>query len=294
MTKPVLPIYEVDTDEIDQEKFSFKKKHIIEEGIKEAGFGPKLDESQVEEIHKLIFKYHEQFGLGKLVLGEIENHPVSVTLTMEKPYPPILKKAPYPASPRNRVEIEKHIDELLALGVIRKVGEDEEVDITTPVIIAWHNGKSRLCGDFRALNTYTVPDRYPLPRIDHALAKLGKAVYITTMDVMKGFHQNVVEPGSRRFLRITCHLGIFEYVRMPFGIKNAPAFFQRMMDMEFSKELREAWLQIYIDDLVVYHDNWNDHVKTIEHVLLKVKKMNMTISIKNVSLVFMKSKLWDT
>ena len=191
-----------------------------------------------------------------------------------------MKKAPYPASPRNRVEIEKHIDELLAFGVIRKVGEHEEVDITTPVIIAWHNGKSRLCGDFRALNTYTVPDRYPLPRIDHALANLGKAVYITTMDVMKGFHQNVVEGESRKFLRITCHLGIFEYIRMPFGIKNAPAFFQRMMDIEFSKELREAWLQIYIDDLVAYHDTWEEHIKALEIILIKVKAMNMTISIK--------------
>ena len=89
------------------------------------------------------------------------------------------------------------------------------------------------------------------------------------MDVMKGFHQNIVELLSRKFLRITCHLGIFEYVRMPFGIKNAPAFFQRMMDIEFSKELREAWLLIYIDDLVLFHDNWEDHIKAIELVILK-------------------------
>lgn len=102
----------------------------------------------------------------------------------------------YPASPRNRVDIEKHLDELLKLGVIRKVGEDEEVDITTPVIIAWHNGKSCLCGDFRALNTYMVPDRYPLPRIEYALTNLGKAIYITVMDVMKGFHQNIVAMDS--------------------------------------------------------------------------------------------------
>ena len=179
------------------------------------------------KLRKLIRKYPDQFGLGDQVLGKIIKHPVQVTLNIEKPYPPILRKAPYPASPRNRVEIEKNIDELLTLGVLRKVGEQEEVDITTPVIISWHNGKSRLCGDFRALNTYTVSDRYPLPRIDQALRKLGKAIFITTMDVMKGFHQNIVEMTSRKFLRITCHLGIFEYVRMPFGIKNAPAFFSK-------------------------------------------------------------------
>ena len=277
-SKPILPVYQEDEEPPAQLKK--KDNYLIEEGIKEAGFGPKLSSAQQQEVVKLIHKYYEQFGLGEQCLGKIDNHPVSVTLTIEKPYPPILRKAPYPASPRNRVEIERHIDELLTLGVLRKVGEQEEVDITTPVIIAWHNGKSRLCGDFRALNTYTVPDRYPLPRIDQALNKLGKAVFITTMDVMKGFHQNIVEPGSRKILRITCHLGIFEYVRMPFGIKNAPAFFQRMMDIEFSKELREAWLIIYIDDLVLFHENWSDHIKAIEHVIQICKKMNMTISIK--------------
>ena len=100
-----------------------KDNYLIEEGIKEAGFGPKLTSIQQQEVVKLIHKYYEQFGLGEQCLGKIDNHPVSVTLTMEKPYPPILRKAPYPASPRNRVEIERHIDELLTLAVLRKVGE---------------------------------------------------------------------------------------------------------------------------------------------------------------------------
>ena len=105
-------------------------------------------------------------------------------------------------------------------------------------------------------------------------------MYITTMDVMKGFHQNLVAEGSRRFLRIICYLGIYEYLRMPFGIKNAPAFSQRMMDIEFSKALREGWLQVYIDDLVIYHDNWEDHIKAIRQILEKCKEINMTISFK--------------
>ena len=257
-----------------------QKESIVEGAIQEAEFGPKLSHTQQQTLKDMIHEYKDQFGLGVSPLGRINKHPVTVTLTMDKPYPPILKKSPYPASPRARVEIQKHLDELLNLGVIRKVGEDEEVGITTPVIIAWHNGKSRLCGDFRPLNTYTVPDRYPLPRIQHALQKLSKAVYITTMDVMKGFHQNLVAEGSRRFLRIIYYLGIYEYLRMHFGIKNAPAFFQRMMDLEFSEALREGWLQVYIDDLVIYHDNWEDHIKAVKQILDKCKEINMTISIK--------------
>ncbi|MBW0491254.1 hypothetical protein O181_030969 [Austropuccinia psidii MF-1] len=86
--------------------------------------------------------------------------------------------------------MEKHINELLDMDVIRKIGHNEIVDLTTPVLITWHDGKSRFCGDFRALNNYTKADRYLIPTIPHALDKLEKAQYITKMDCMKGFHQN--------------------------------------------------------------------------------------------------------
>jgi hypothetical protein len=100
------------------------------------------------------------------------------------------------------------------------------------------------------------------------------------MDVMKGFHQNIVAEDSRKFLRIICYLGIYKYLRMPFGIKNAPALFQRMMDIEFAKELREGWVIIYIDDVIIFHDNWEDHIKGVERILQKVRAMVMTISLK--------------
>ncbi|MBW0557859.1 hypothetical protein O181_097574 [Austropuccinia psidii MF-1] len=102
--------------------------------------------------------------------------------------------------------------------------------------------ESRLCGDFRALNNYTKADRYPIPRIPHALDKLAKATYITKMDCMKGFHQNRVKPNSMKLLRIKYHMGIYEYTRMPFGIKNEPAHFQRMRDTIFPEEILEGWM----------------------------------------------------
>ncbi|KAG0139312.1 hypothetical protein CROQUDRAFT_54896 [Cronartium quercuum f. sp. fusiforme G11] len=107
----------------------------FKEEINEAAIGPQLSTDQKITIEQLIKKYHNEFGLGKFTLGKIIKHPVSINLTVNKPYPPILKKNPYPASPRNRVEIEKHIDELLKMKVIRKVGNNEAVDIATPVII---------------------------------------------------------------------------------------------------------------------------------------------------------------
>ena len=169
------------------------------------------------------------------------------------------------------------------MEVLRKVGHNEQVMITTPVIIAWHNEKSRVVGDFRALNNYTLPDYYPIPRIDHSLVNLSKAKYITTMDILKGFHQIPIAPESRQFLRIILHLGVFEYCRMPFGIKNAPSHFQRMMDNIYGNYIRQGWMMVYIDDILIYSNDWDDHLNKIGLVLQKAIDTGLKISIKKCS-----------
>ncbi|MBW0522529.1 hypothetical protein O181_062244 [Austropuccinia psidii MF-1] len=110
----------------------------------------------------------------------------------------------------------------MKLAVLRKVGHNEEVKVTTPVIITWNNDKSRMVGDFRALNTYTIPDRYPIPRINETLTQLSKARFITSMDALKGFHQNGLTPHARKLLRIIAHCGIYEYLRMPLVLEMHP------------------------------------------------------------------------
>ncbi|MBW0471570.1 hypothetical protein O181_011285 [Austropuccinia psidii MF-1] len=121
----------------------------------------------------------------------------------------MLRRPPHPESIETRKEIEQHINELLDMDVIRKIGHNEMVEITTPALITWNDVKSRLCGDFRALTNYTKADRYPIPRIPHSLDKLEKAKYITKMDCMKGFHENVVKPNSMKLLRIIGHMCIY-------------------------------------------------------------------------------------
>ncbi|MBW0520509.1 hypothetical protein O181_060224 [Austropuccinia psidii MF-1] len=139
----------------------------------------------------------------------------------------------------------------MKLGVLRKVGPKEEVEFTMPVIITWHNDKSRMVGDFRALSTYTIPDRNSIPRAHETLTQLSKAKCITSIDALEGFHQNVLTPHSRKLLRVISHCGTYEYLRMPFGIKNAPSYYQRMMNTIFPHELSEGGLIIYIDDIII-------------------------------------------
>ncbi|MBW0575088.1 hypothetical protein O181_114803 [Austropuccinia psidii MF-1] len=248
--------------------------------LREAEICLHLTDKQENALSSLLYDHKVAFASDKEPLGAIIGHEVNIILNVERPYPPLLRRPAYPASPKSREALETHIKELLDLGIIRKVVHNEEVEITTPVIVAWHNGKSIMGGDFRALNTYTVPDRYPIPKIQIALTQISQAVYITTMDALKGFHQNVVTPRARKYLRIIVHCGVYEYLRMPFGIKNAPSHFQRMMNEIFPEELSEGWLIIYIDDIIICSKTWEEHMYRLSRVLTKIQSVNMKISLK--------------
>ncbi|MBW0514785.1 hypothetical protein O181_054500 [Austropuccinia psidii MF-1] len=166
------------------------------------------------------------------------------------------------------------------LGVLRKLGHNEQIEVTTPVIITWHNGTSRMVWDFKSPNTYTIPDRYPITRIHETLTQLSQAKFITAMDALKGFPQNVLTENAKKLLRIIVHCGIYEYLMMPSGIKNAPSHYQRMMNTIFTEELSEGWLIIYIDDIIVFPETWKIHLARLERVLQKRVQVNMKISLK--------------
>ncbi|MBW0498994.1 hypothetical protein O181_038709 [Austropuccinia psidii MF-1] len=199
------------------------KDFFIRDQLKEAEFNQELTEKLKEKLIYLLFKYENAFATDKEPLGAIIGHGVNIILNVENPYPPLLIRPAYPASPKAREALEVPIKELIDLEVIRKVGHDEQVEVTTPVIITWHNGNSRMVGDLRALNTYTIPDRLPIPRIHETLKQLSQAKFITAMDTLKGFHQNVLTDNAKKQLSIIVHCGIYGYLRMPFAIKNSPS-----------------------------------------------------------------------
>ncbi|MBW0515417.1 hypothetical protein O181_055132 [Austropuccinia psidii MF-1] len=187
-----------------------------------------------QELIEILFQFREAFASDNEPLVAIKGHEVYIMLNVGRPYPPLLRRPAYLASPRAREALESHIDELVKLGALRKVGHKKEVEVTIPVIITGHNDKSRMVGDLRAFNTYTIPDRYLIPRIHETLTQLCKAKFITSMDTLKGLNQNVLTPHARKLLRIIAHCGIYEYLRMPFGIKNASSHYQRMINTIFT------------------------------------------------------------
>ncbi|MBW0507286.1 hypothetical protein O181_047001 [Austropuccinia psidii MF-1] len=106
--------------------------------LQEGHFSTTLTSKQKLSLLKMLRKNRPAFSIGEEPLGKIRGHDIELYLNVERPYPPILRRSPYPASLETRKEIEKHINELLDMDVIRKIGHNEIVEITTPILITWN------------------------------------------------------------------------------------------------------------------------------------------------------------
>ncbi|MBW0471517.1 hypothetical protein O181_011232 [Austropuccinia psidii MF-1] len=160
-----LDIYQISTHE--------PLKELLNE-FREGQFSTTLTSKQKLNLLKMLRKNRPAFAIGEEPLGKLRGNHIELYLVTERPYPPMLRRPPYPESLDTGREIEKHINELLEMDVIIKIGHNGIVEITTPALITWPDRKYRLCGDFRALNNYTKPDRYPIPRIPHDLESWQK------------------------------------------------------------------------------------------------------------------------
>ncbi|MBW0475453.1 hypothetical protein O181_015168 [Austropuccinia psidii MF-1] len=110
--------------------------------FREGQFSTTLTCKQKLRLLKMLRKIRPEFAIGEEPLGKIRGHDIELYLDVENPYPPMLRRPPYPESLETRKEIEKHINELLEMDVIRKIGHNEIVEISTPVLITWNDGKS--------------------------------------------------------------------------------------------------------------------------------------------------------
>ncbi|MBW0586485.1 hypothetical protein O181_126200 [Austropuccinia psidii MF-1] len=145
-------------------KYNYKEEFVANQLV-EVQINPSLSPEMRHDLIDVLYTYKNAFVSDNEPLGTLRGKEVDITLNIDRTYPPVLRRPAYPASLRAREALEKHIQELIQLGVLRKVGHNGKAEVTTPVIVAWNNNKSRVVRDLRALNTYTVPDRYPTPRI---------------------------------------------------------------------------------------------------------------------------------
>ena len=131
------------------------------------------------------------------------------------------------------------------------------------------NGEMRMCVDYRKLNAKTVPDSQPIPRITDILDSLGGAKWFSTLDMSKAYHQGYIEEGSRHLTAFVTPWTIYEWLRIPFGLRNAPPAFQRYMNQVLG-DLKGLICDPYLDDVLCFSKTFEKHLIDVEKVLVRL------------------------
>ena len=116
-----------------------------------------------------------------------------------------------------------------------------------------------MCVDFRSLNKQTRLDMFPIPRIHNLLDKLGKARVFSAIDLSSTYHQVRIKEGHEHKMAFLMPMGLYEYVVMPLGLTNAPATFQRLMNLTF-QDLLYKCVTVYLDDILVFSKDVDEHL----------------------------------
>ncbi len=161
---------------------------------------------------------------------------------------------------------------MLAYNIIRPSMSPYSAPV---VLVKKKTGELRFCVDYRKLNAATIRDMYPIPRIEDIFDNFFGARYFTTLDLFSGYWQIKMASADVEKTAFTCEAGHFEFLRLPFGLCNAPASFQRLMN--FVLKPAEGYALVYLDDIIIYSHDFEDHRKHLRHVCHLLREAGLKI-----------------
>ena len=253
--------------------------NLGEEGIcplEEPASKPEIEEShcvslspeQKGQLQSLLGEFPEVLRSvpGRTHLVEHEIHVGEASPIHQKPY-----RVPY----SRRELVKEELDKMLEARIIRPSTSPWASPI---VLVPKKDGGVRFCVDYRRLNKVAKFDAYPTVRMEEIFERIGSSNVVSTLDLAKGYWQIPMAANSRDKTAFTTPFGLFEFEVLPFGLHNAPATFQRMMN----DVLRDCWSfsGAYIDDVVVFSKSWEEHVGHLREVLTRLKLANLTVKLK--------------
>ncbi len=226
-----------------------------------------LNEHQKKKIKQLIQTFPDVFNKQPGRTTKLR-HQINL-LPGSQPY----NSPPFRYAPARRQIVEENLKEMTEQGII----SPSKSPWAAPVILApKKDGSLRFCIDYRKLNSMTIRDAYPIPRIDDTLDSLQEAKFVSTLDLRSGYWQVEMDKNSREKTAFVTHKGLFEFNVMPFGLTNAPATFQRLMDIVLAG-LKWQCCLVYIDDVVIYSPTFEQHLIDLENVFQALKSANLTL-----------------
>ena len=224
-----------------------------------------LTEDQKQDLAQLLNEF-------QYVLSDIPGKTQLVSHSIETGSARPIRMPPYRLPQAMKEALQEEIKEMLK----HKIIEPSKSEWASPVIlVSKKDGTKRLCVDFRRLNSVTEADPYPIPRVDELIDQLGNAKFITTLDLTKGYWQVPVAPESSAKTAFVTPFGKYQFLTMPFGLMGAPSTFQRMMD-DLLRDLH-LFSAAYIDDIVIFSEDWGQHVKHVRAVFQKLGEAGLTV-----------------
>ena len=228
-----------------------------------------LTEDEKAEFALLLKKYKTIFAASKKDLGRtnLVKHRINTGTA-----PPVRK--PPPRLPLGKRQVEKdEIHSMLERGVIQPSTSPWASPV---VLVTKKDGSTRFCVDYRALNDLTLKDAYPLPRIDDSLDALSGGMWFSTMDLMSGYWQILMDPTDmEKTAFTTCH-GLYEFKVMPFGLANAPATFERLME-SILRGLQWEECLVYMDDIIVSGRTLAESLERLDHVFERLQAAGLKL-----------------
>ena len=175
--------------------------------------------------------------------------------------------------PQTSVQVvREELDKMLESGVIEPSNSPWAAPI---VLVKKKDGGVRFCVDYRRLNAVTRFDAFPLPIIEEIIDDLGNAAFISTLDLTKGYWQIPLTPDARDKTAFITPMGTFQFTVMPFGLKNAPATFQRMIQGILAGT--ELFARGYIDDIVIHSNTWEEHLEHLTEIFGRLHDANLSV-----------------
>ena len=263
------PVTVIENDQMSVKPTAEKSKSAKE--ILLAQLPKDITNDQYRQVSELLECYQDVFSKGSFDMGRTNLVEHKIDTGDHRPIRQGLRR-----HPRAHLDIiDQQVSELIQNDFVEPAASPWASNV---VLVRKKDGSHRLCVDYRAVNSVTYKDTYPLPHIDTCLSSMDGAVWFSTLDLRSGYHNIPIKESDRDKTAFITRRGCFRYKVLPFGLTTAPSVFQRLMDLVLCGLTYMSCL-VYLDDIIVFGKDFNTHAVRLKEVFKRLRAANLKLHV---------------